>query len=448
MSRKSRRAAPGGLAIVYAAVGLEGIVVTTFFVAVQLLLNRHYFALPAAQYCAVYVPVFASAVLAALLAVWRSRPAARGSVLHLGLTLSAIGRAGMIATIAGAVRHAEVFFPDLVIIGGLTGAGFALAYSAATAFALDVDPAHPERHLLRLTLTLAAGMAVGPALQIGFVEAGLWWALPLVTMVLAVMLIVVSARAHLGPDAERSCALRDPAKPVPARVKAYVLVAFLAFAGVIMCVAWSQVGMIGPVTGRIGTRVLGLGAFWAAMALFARAAFTAIDIHASWRRAASLGMFLLPVLVTVIGLAIGRAETTVTGIFLLAAVACAALLPPESQLTQEQLVMLPLVLGAGIIAIYPVAVALARPSLTALRSSGASLPVTFAVTDIVAIAATLTCAGLIASRRAYPGQGGSAVRALSLPYARPCTAAEPPPRNTASREDEGHPGVQSKPRQR
>ena len=145
VSRTSLSAVPGGRAAVDAAVGLEGAVVVTFFVAVQLLLNRHYFALSAAQYGAVYVPVFAAAVLAALLAVKGSRAAARGRVFRLGLTLTVVGRAAMIPTIVGAVRHAAVFFPDLVIIGALTGAGFALVHSAATAFALDIDPAQPER---------------------------------------------------------------------------------------------------------------------------------------------------------------------------------------------------------------------------------------------------------------------------------------------------------------
>lgn len=75
--------------------------------------------------------------------------------------------------------------------------------------------------------------------------------------------------------------------------------------------------------------------------------------------------------------------------------------------------------------IYPVAIALARPSLSGLRSSGAPLPVTFAVTNIVAIAAAMICAGLIASRRAYPDQGGT-WRRPRRPRARPCTAAELP----------------------
>jgi hypothetical protein len=133
VSRTSLSAVLGGRAVVYAAVGLEGAVVVTFFVAVQMLLNRHYFSLSAAQYGAVYVPVFAAALLAALFAVWGSRAAARGRVFRLGLTLSAVGRAAMTMAVARAVRDAGVFFPDLVIIGALTGAGFAMVYSAATA---------------------------------------------------------------------------------------------------------------------------------------------------------------------------------------------------------------------------------------------------------------------------------------------------------------------------
>jgi hypothetical protein len=346
MSRTSLSAVPAGRAAVYAAAGLEGSMVVTFFVVVPLLLNRDYFSLSAVQYGAVYVPLFA-AVLAALLAVRGSRAAARGRVFRLGLALSAIGRAALIPTILRAVRHAAVFFPDLVIAGALTGAGFAMVYSAATAFELDIDPDGPERHLLRLSLTLAAGMVVGPVLQIGLIEAGLWWVFPVIVAVLAALLIAVSRQSHLGPDAARNCALRDPAKRVPTRVKAYLPIAFLAAAAVVICVAWSQVGMIGPYTAEIGTRVLGLGAFWAPLAWLARAGFSAIDLCASWRRRASLGLFLLPAVVTVIGLAIGQAETTVVGIFLLAAVACAAFLPPESQLTQQQLVVLPSSSGPG-----------------------------------------------------------------------------------------------------
>jgi MFS family permease len=446
VSRTSLSAVLGGRAAVAAAVGLEGAVVVTFFVAVQLLLNRDYFSLSTAQYGAVYVPVFAAAVLAALYAVRGSRVVARARVFRLGLALTAVGRAAMIPTIAGAVRHAAVFFPDLVIIGALTGAGFALVYSAATALALDIDPARPERQLLRVTLTLAAGMAAGPLLQIGLLEAGLWWAFPLITMVLAVLLIVVSPRSRLGPDATRSCALRNPAKRVPAQVKAYILLAFLAIGGVVFCVAWSQIGMMSRPTDSIGPRVLILGAFWAALAVLARAAFSAIDMHGSSRRKASLGLFLLPAVVTAIGLAIGRAETAVVGIFLLAAVVCAAFLPPESQLTERQLVVLPLVVGAGVIGIYPVAIALARPSLSGLRSSGATLPIIFAAAGLVAIVASLTCARLMAVRRGYAGQSSSsAATEQERPptYARPCSAVEPPRQETVSHEHEDQRGAQS-----
>lgn len=107
----------------------------------------------------------------------------------------------------------------------------------------------------------------------------------------------------------------------------------------------------------------------------------------------------MPAVVTVIGLAIGRTETAVIGIFLLAAVVCAAFLPPVSQVTERQLTVLPLVVVAGIIGIYPVAIALARPSLSGLRSSGATLPMIFAMAGVVAIFAALTCARLFTFRR-------------------------------------------------
>jgi len=237
-------------------------------------------------------------------------------------------------------------------------------------------------------------------------------------------------------------------------------VAFLAVGGVVICVAWSQVGMMSPVAGRIGPRVLGLGAFWAALAVLARTAFSAIDMHAPLRREASLGLFLLPAIITVIGLGIGQAETAVVGIFLLAAVVCAAFLPPVSQLMERQLVVLPLVVGAGVVGIYPVAIALARPSLSAFRSSGATLPLIFSVAGLVAIFASLTCARLIAFGPIYAVQGGSSgvVQRATLgttqrgtlaagqapPHARPCTAVELPRQRAASHEDEDQSGAQAR----
>jgi hypothetical protein len=198
-----------------------------------------------------------------------------------------------------------------------------------------------------------------------------------ISIVLAVLLIAVSTRSHLGPDAARSCALRHPAKRAPARVKAYLLAAFLAAGGAVICVAWSQVGLMGPDTDSISPRVLALGAFWAALAVLAHAGFTAIDLHAPSRRAASLGLFLKPAVITATGPATGRAETAVVDIFLLAAVVCAAFMQPVSQLTERQLVLLPLVLSAGVTGIYTVAIAIARPTLAGFRSGGAPLPMIF-----------------------------------------------------------------------
>jgi hypothetical protein len=172
----------------------------------------------------------------------------------------------------------------------------------------------------------------------------------------------------------------------------------------------------------------------------------------------------------VTGLAIGQAETTVIGIFLLAAVACAALLPPTSQLTERQLVVLPLLVGAGVVGIYPVAIALARPSLSGLRSSGAPLSMMFSVAGVVAIVAVVSCASLIASRRAYSGQSGTSgttqagrlgtpesgspaaqrttapswlvpPQQLPPPHARPCTAVEPPRHKTARHGAKNQPGA-------
>ena len=188
--------------------------------------------------------------------------------------------------------------------------------------------------------------------------------------------------------------------------------------------------------------MLGLGAFWAAFAVLASAGFSAISMRGSDRRRAGLGLFLPPAVVAVTGLAAGCCEIAVVGIFLLAAVVSAALLPPLSQLTQRQLVVLPLITGAGIIGIYPVAIGMARPTLAGFHRDGATLPVIFAATCAVAIAASVTCARLIASRQATPVLSSTPAQAPAPSFARPCTATGPPRRNTASHEDDRQSGAQ------
>jgi hypothetical protein len=111
--------------------------------------------------------------------------------------------------------------------------------------------------------------------------------------------------------------------------------------------------------------------------------------------------FLLTAAVAVVGLVIGQTQTATVGVFLLAAVVCAAFMPLPASPSTQHLMFLSLACTAGLIGLYPAALGVAGPAMSHLQGN-ASYRAIFMVTGALGVVAGLTAAALPVWRRALP----------------------------------------------
>ena len=133
----------------------------------------------------------------------------------------------------------------------------------------------------------------------------------------------------------------------------------------------------------------------------ARVAFAATERQHTWQRSASLVPFLLAAAVAVIGLVIGQTQTATVGIFLLAAVVCAAFLPLPASPSTNHLMFLSLACTVGLVGLYPAALGIAGPAMSHLQGN-ASYRAIFMLTGALGVVAGLIAAALPVWRRAVP----------------------------------------------
>ena len=383
--------------IVCAAV-IEGAILASFCASVSILLARHDYGLSSSQYSMVFLLQVITGVTAALIAAQSAARFSRGRALRLGLGLSILGLLLLIGAMASGPRSASQL-PLLLIASGLAGGGFGFVYPALTAFALDARPVHAERSVLALNLVLAAGLVVTPGLAVAAEKARAWWAIAAVLCVLGLLIMAGAGRSRLGPDALRSCNLHLPRQRSSVWSKLYPCLALLACFSAIMLTGWTQIHRPGQVLPHPGFSLLLLASFWAGAVTAARVAFAAIERRQTWQRATSLLPFLLAAVVAVTGLVIGQAQTATVGVFLLAAVVCAAFFPLPASPGTNQFMLLSLAFTAGLIGLYPAGLGIAGPAMSHLKGSTSLLAV-FVVTGVIGVAAGLIAACLPVWRRA------------------------------------------------
>ena len=101
-------------------------------------------------------------------------------------------------------------FPLLLVATAFVGLGFGLTVPTLNTFAAAFHPDRVDRAVLILNALLGLGTALAPVFVAVFVGLGVWWALPVLSVVLLVGLLAVSLRLPLristpqAPRAERS----------------------------------------------------------------------------------------------------------------------------------------------------------------------------------------------------------------------------------------------------
>lgn len=207
---------------------------------------------------------------------------------------------------------------------------------------------------------------------------------------------------------------------VPGRAKLYQSLVILYGLCAVMTLAWSQPHTYGPVYPYLTFKVLVFGAFWAALMLAARVLFAVLDQLPS-AGLAIVGLFALVAGMEIAALIVRDYALTRITIWVLAALACAALLPIRSRTGREDLTTISVALAGGIAILYPLSLGLARASLTTMLHGGLDLLAVFGILGVLGAAASVLLLTVLPPRHpehepanALPAVGSSRNLSTSL----------------------------------
>jgi MFS family permease len=371
----------GNRAVVKTAAVAEGAALVIFAAFNHVLISKYNYDLTAVEYGLIFAPeiiaLIAPAVLTARMGLrWPTR-----RVFPVGLTCSLMSMALLIVSAAAGAR---ADYPVLLVSSVFLGAGFGLTMPAVITYAQILSPARPERSVLVVSALLAVGVAVPPLTA--FLPGNFWPTGPAALALVLAVLLIASRRLPATGAADAAMQALDPR--VPRRVKLYGILVLLYAAAAIMCVAWSQASTASRVPSPLTFGALELGAFWAALVMLTRVLFTALDGRPSGPLI-SLALFALAAAVAVISLLAHAYPVARIGIYVLAAFACAALVPLGHRIGRQELRMFSAAFAAAIAILYPLGLGLAKSSLTTLRHTNLTMATAFGITCAIGLLASL-----------------------------------------------------------
>ncbi len=183
------------IGLLYLAGVVQGLALVTFPAASAIFASPKGFDLSSTQYGAMFIP---QVVLAILAATFGSRLAARfglRGVLLLGLCGDLIAMA-LLAT-SPLLIGTQAALVQLCIATGALGLGFGATVMALNTLVEGFFPDSADGAVLLLNALLGVGTALAPLLVALLSGLGVWWALPLVMVVLVAMLLFGTLRARL-----------------------------------------------------------------------------------------------------------------------------------------------------------------------------------------------------------------------------------------------------------
>ncbi len=387
-------------AIINIAAAAEGAALILYASYSRVLISKYYFDLTADKYGIVFLPELVTIVTTATLAARITRRIPTKRVCQLGLGCSLVSMVLLFTSAAPAIHVAD--YPVLLGSSAFLGAGFGMAIPALITYAVILTR-RPERPVLAINALLAAGVAVPPIFALAFTTVPFWWGPAVLTAVLALLLI---GSRRLPATGAADAAMQPLALRAPAWAKLYELLVILFGLCAVMCVTWSQPNVSGSVHPYLTFKALVLGTFWAALVMLARVMFAMLDQMMS-AGLASAAVFVLAGAVVVFAL-IAHADTVARiGIWILAALACAALLPLQSRAGTEDLTTLSVALAGGIAILYPLGLGLARASFGTLRQDGLLPLMIFGTVVILGVAACFLLLRVLSPRQPYLRRRGT-----------------------------------------
>src|SRR6516164_1169983 len=268
MASKTERTVINGAALV------QGIVLVTFPAASTIFTDKSEYGLSSSQYGNMFLPQVALAIAMSLLGAGLARRITTKRVYLLGLACSIVSMVLLLVSTLVKTNQAAAY-PLLLVATAFLGAGFGLTVPVLNTYTSVFNPDNVDRSVLTLNALLGLGTALAPVLVAVFVGLGFWWGLPIMSTVLLVVLLLVSARLPLQAEtrARRSDGTARP--PLPARFWLYASFAIAYGVCETMNGNWSQLEM----TTRLGATAtqasVALTAFWG-MVTVGRILFSAV----------------------------------------------------------------------------------------------------------------------------------------------------------------------------
>jgi predicted MFS family arabinose efflux permease len=245
-------------------------------------------------------------------------------------------------------------------------------------------PGRVDASVLVLNALLGLGTTLAPVFVAIFVGLGFWQGLPILSSVLLLVLIAVSARLPLRAGARAQATSGGRAAGIPPLF--WVFAAFVTLYGFCetMNGNWSQLDMTKGLHATATEASFALTAFWG-MVTVGRVLFAMIARWFPPQRTYHVLPFVLAVMFVVIALL--PSGTPGLGIlaFALAGFGCSALLPLTISFAQEQLVAMGAAVAGGVIAFYQLGYGIAAFGTGPLVDAGVGLPTLFGFAAIAAV---------------------------------------------------------------
>lgn len=367
---------------VYAAGLIQGITLVTFPAASTIFTDPSQYGLSNSQYGTMFLPQVITAITGSLL----------GGKLAERFGIKRVFLAGLVADLASMVLLivSQFFTSDQPVAYGLLlaataclGAGFGLTVPAINALTAAFHPDRVDASVLVLNALLGLGTALAPVFVAIFVGLGFWQGLPVMSSVLLLALIAVSAGLPLRAGAgERAGAGRTAGIP---RLF-WVFAAFAVLYGFCetMNGNWSQLDMTKDLHASATQASFALTAFWG-MVTVGRVLFAMIEHWFPPQLTYHVLPFLLAVMLVVIAVLPSGVPAAGILAFALAGFGCSALLPLTISFAQEQLLTMGASVAGAVIAFYQFGYGIAAFGTGPLVDAGVSLHVLFGFAAIAAV---------------------------------------------------------------
>ena len=340
---------------IYSSSLVLGAVTLLFAANTQIFISKYHYNLTYAQYSLLFVPEIFAAIAAMQFAGPIARWCRAERAYSAGLSCSLVGVALLIAT--EWAPRLPVSYPLLLVSSALVGAGLGLSFPFVRCAAVSLKPLRSRRQILLVNALLAAGMAASPVYALATFGTSAWWSLPPLLGVLLIAEMLLSWSLRTPPD---GAPLRRADRPVPARFQAYPGLALLYGVCVIICMTASQRIPATAAPGHLPLLVLVEVGFWAALVFGCRIVFALIDGMQSRQRTASIGVFMIAIILLILSITVTRYDLMHVGIYLLAVIGCAALLPIDTRPGNEYLGVYPLSATLGLTALFPIVLGFSR----------------------------------------------------------------------------------------